>query len=258
MAGRRWLMRVALALMGLLLVLALMALQSQPRLPRIGSLMPSLSFGHLVIVAAVLGALVIWFVPKWQVRGVSVSRFELENEARRTVAQIVGGLALLGGLYFTSETLRVGQQGQITDRFTKAISQLGELDAKGGKKLEVRLGGIYALERIAKGVGAGPRADHGDTDSLRSREREERQPVRACVPRACVPRALEGPAARTPGAAGASHDRGAGAGGAAAGTGAGYGTQRCAMRSAGSSAGCASKNRGARSHEVTLGCCATR
>ena len=36
-----------------------------------------------------------------------------------------------------------------TDRFTKAIEQLGATDASGKKKLEVRLGGIYALERIA-------------------------------------------------------------------------------------------------------------
>ncbi|MBV8993827.1 MAG: pentapeptide repeat-containing protein [Pseudonocardiales bacterium] len=35
------------------------------------------------------------------------------------------------------------QQGQITDRFTKAIEQLGS------EKLDVRLGAIYALERIA-------------------------------------------------------------------------------------------------------------
>ena len=38
---------------------------------------------------------------------------------------------------------RVAEQGHITDRFTKAIEQLGN------DKLEVRLGAIYALERIA-------------------------------------------------------------------------------------------------------------
>src|SRR5262245_35597990 len=41
--------------------------------------------------------------------------------------------------------LNVGQQGQITERFTKAIEQLGDKE-----RLMVRLGGIYALERIAK------------------------------------------------------------------------------------------------------------
>src|SRR6516165_12078977 len=35
------------------------------------------------------------------------------------------------------------EQGQVTDRYTKAIEQLGS------DKLDVRIGGIYALERIA-------------------------------------------------------------------------------------------------------------
>jgi hypothetical protein len=47
------------------------------------------------------------------------------------------------------ETLRLTEQGQITERFTRAIEQLGATDDKGEKRLEIRLGGIYALERIA-------------------------------------------------------------------------------------------------------------
>ncbi|MFI6485296.1 pentapeptide repeat-containing protein [Nonomuraea sp. NPDC050663] len=57
-----------------------------------------------------------------------------------------------GGLYFTSKTWETGQktldssiQGQITDRYTKAIEQLGS-----DKSVEVRTGGIYALARIAR------------------------------------------------------------------------------------------------------------
>src|SRR5215207_2875546 len=49
----------------------------------------------------------------------------------------------------TRETLRITEQGQITERFTRAIDQLGATD-DGKPKLEIRLGGIYALERIAK------------------------------------------------------------------------------------------------------------
>ena len=41
------------------------------------------------------------------------------------------------------------EQGHITDRYTKAIEQLGKLD--GDKpNIEIRLGAIYALERIAR------------------------------------------------------------------------------------------------------------
>jgi uncharacterized protein YjbI with pentapeptide repeats len=50
----------------------------------------------------------------------------------------------------TEENLRLTWQGQITERFTRAIEQLGATDDKGEKKLEIRLGGIYSLERIDK------------------------------------------------------------------------------------------------------------
>jgi hypothetical protein len=51
----------------------------------------------------------------------------------------------------TQRTLELTEQGQITERFTRAIDQLGATDETTGKpKLEIRLGGIYALERIAR------------------------------------------------------------------------------------------------------------
>ena len=65
-------------------------------------------------------------------------------------------LAAVGALYFntnqtsqalqaTRDQVRLSEQGQLTDRFSKAVEQLGNKDS-----LEVRLGGIYALERIAR------------------------------------------------------------------------------------------------------------
>ena len=105
----------------------------------------------------------LWKVPKWQVASVDneKDRVTAESAYRQTLAQMVGGAVLLGGLYFTAQTLRVSQQtlqnsqeglrisqeGQITDRFTKAIEQLGK---SGDENLAIRLGGIYALERITK------------------------------------------------------------------------------------------------------------
>jgi hypothetical protein len=50
----------------------------------------------------------------------------------------------------TQEQLRLTEQGQITERFTRAIDQLGATDDDGNPRLEIRLGGIYALERIDK------------------------------------------------------------------------------------------------------------
>jgi hypothetical protein len=45
----------------------------------------------------------------------------------------------------SQDRLKLSEQGQVTDRYTKAIDQL---DEKHG--LAVRLGGLYALERIAR------------------------------------------------------------------------------------------------------------
>jgi uncharacterized protein YjbI with pentapeptide repeats len=41
-------------------------------------------------------------------------------------------------------TVELTEQGQVTDRYTKAIDQLGS------DKLDVRIGGIYALERVVR------------------------------------------------------------------------------------------------------------
>lgn len=96
---------------------------------------------------AVLIAVVV-VLPTWQVywafeAGLDSERQVLEDQYRRTVVQIVGGLALLTGLYLTYRRIRATEEGQITERFTRAIEQLAS------EKLEIRLGGIYALERIA-------------------------------------------------------------------------------------------------------------
>jgi uncharacterized protein YjbI with pentapeptide repeats len=120
---------------------------------------------HLLLIG-MLGAglailILLWGLPKWQAARPDLTpqdRFTVENEARKTLAQIIGGAAVLAGLYFTWANLQITQdtatkdqeiarEGQITDRFTKAITQLGE---QGPEKLAVRLGGIYALERIAR------------------------------------------------------------------------------------------------------------
>jgi hypothetical protein len=96
-----------------------------------------------------------WVIPNQKIENVKIAAdktelsqkefYELQNSIRQTFIQALGGAALLLGLYFTAKTLRTTQEGQITDRFTKAIEQLGNK-----KHLTVRLGGIYALERIAR------------------------------------------------------------------------------------------------------------
>jgi hypothetical protein len=77
-------------------------------------------------------------------------RLKAENDLRATLIQALGGAALLAGLYFTGRTFQVNREAQATERFTRAIAQLGD------DNLDIRLGGIYALERIARGS----RTDH--------------------------------------------------------------------------------------------------
>ena len=63
-------------------------------------------------------------------RNFALSRGALD-ETRRTVE-------------LTRHTVELTEQGQVTDRYTKAIEQLGS------DRLDVRIGGIYAMERIAR------------------------------------------------------------------------------------------------------------
>ena len=57
------------------------------------------------------------------------------------MAQILAGTALLSGLYFTWRTLQVNREGQITERFTRAIEHLGATHADNSKNLVLRVGG---------------------------------------------------------------------------------------------------------------------
>ena len=112
-----------------------------------------------ICLLAVLVLAVLICVPPWQVERVrarldkpdAYQLASLEDEYRRTLAQILAGCGLLVGLYWTSRRVKatednvsVAEEGHITEGFTKAIVQLGD------DKMAIRLGGIYALERIAK------------------------------------------------------------------------------------------------------------
>ena len=124
----------------------------------------------VLLVGGLCAYMLIWY-PKSQAAHPELTpqaRVEAKNEARKTSAEIIGGAALLVGLLFTwenlkitqkttaqnleiaRETLKISQEGQVTERLTKAIDQLGAVNDKGEKQLEIRLGGIYALERLAR------------------------------------------------------------------------------------------------------------
>ena len=60
-----------------------------------------------------------------------------------SLALLAGAVGVLGAVY-TARTFSLNRAGQLTDRFSKAIEHLGH------ETLDVRLGGIYALERITR------------------------------------------------------------------------------------------------------------
>lgn len=119
--------------------------------------------------AAVGVVVLICWLPALVIRldtGSAVDRLKAQNDLRTTLLQALGGAVVLLG---TARTLHLNREGQITERFTRAIDQLGS------EKLEVRLGGIYALERIARNSPT----DHGPvvevlTAFLREHARQRR------------------------------------------------------------------------------------
>jgi uncharacterized protein YjbI with pentapeptide repeats len=105
------------------------------------------------ITAVVLGLAIIWvlFVPTadWlayhDVGSVTGSLHEMAvDNARGRLLTLAAGLFAVGALVFTARNFALSREGQVTDRYTKAIEQLGS------DKLDVRIGGIYALERVAR------------------------------------------------------------------------------------------------------------
>jgi uncharacterized protein YjbI with pentapeptide repeats len=88
-------------------------------------------------------------------------RLRIQNDARTALLQAATGIALLIGVFFTwkqlqydrrealqikdqsREQIELTRQGQVADRFTRAVDQLGS------RQVTIRLGGIYGLETIA-------------------------------------------------------------------------------------------------------------
>jgi hypothetical protein len=135
-----------------------------------------MTFWIVISFAGIACLLLTWFVPRLQVKDLAANaaneKFLAENEARKTIAQIIGGLAILIGLYSTNATLKVANQqasltqgqldvaqdqfklaqeqfglaqsGQVTDRFNKATEQLGK-----DSSIAERLGALLAFKRLA-------------------------------------------------------------------------------------------------------------
>ena len=113
------------------------------------------AIASIIVIGWVLFILVADWIATHDVGNVTgplrVSRLQTARDAARGRLLTLGaGAFAAGALIFTAQnfilsrrTFELSEQGQVTDRYTKAIEQLGS------DKVDVRIGGIYALERIA-------------------------------------------------------------------------------------------------------------
>jgi uncharacterized protein YjbI with pentapeptide repeats len=103
----------------------------------------------VITLVIALGAAFIYVVPMQLVHpdnaGTPDSLTKARHDERATLLQSLIGLLALFGAVSALRQLRMTREGQITDRYTKAIDQLDR-----DRALAVRLGGLYALERIAR------------------------------------------------------------------------------------------------------------
>jgi hypothetical protein len=117
----------------------------------------SVVFG-LAVVAGIVALVLapVWLHPSLteaELRGVAdpekritlrQAQSQLQNDARATLLQGLAGLVVVAGAAATWQQVQISRHGHITDRITKAVDQLGE------NTVDVRLGGLYALERVAR------------------------------------------------------------------------------------------------------------
>ena len=105
-----------------------------------------LFYAGLALVAAIL--LVVWVLPSLLTRhphiDTAADRHRAVTDTRTVLVAMLAVVGAAGGIAYTARTYRLSREGHITDRYSKAIEQLGS------DKIEVRLGGIYALERLMR------------------------------------------------------------------------------------------------------------
>jgi hypothetical protein len=100
------------------------------------------------IAVVTLGVVTLWILPEVLTRHpsrdmASVEQLKAVNDVRTPLVAFVVAIGAAGTVWFTARTYILNRRGNVTDRYTRAVGQLGD------ESSPVRVGGIYALERIA-------------------------------------------------------------------------------------------------------------
>ena len=120
----------------------------------------------LFVLLAILSGVALWIVPGLQTAfardrlaltdldpgvrlGLENELFQAENAARATLALILIGGGLLLGLGVAWRRFEINRDLRTHERFARAVEQLSSERGDGSVRTDARLGGIYALERLA-------------------------------------------------------------------------------------------------------------
>lgn len=130
------------------------------------------------VVLILLGGVL--FLPRllldWDLAGAEPGdRARAVNDIRDSLFKALGGLVVVLGALLTWRQFQLDRYGQATEAFGTAITQLGDAS------VDVRLGGIYALERIARSTPADLRAiEEVLCLYVKNRAATDAGPARAC------------------------------------------------------------------------------
>jgi len=129
-SGRRWIAITAIAVAIVVIALVVLSLTVFPRI-----FVASLAADQLGELTA-------------------KDRLDAQNDVRQVLLRAIAGLVVVTGLVATWANVQIArsrrdleERGQVTERFTRAVDELGH------DNLDVRIGGIYGLERIARDSG---------------------------------------------------------------------------------------------------------
>jgi hypothetical protein len=113
---------------------------------------PVVLLAVVLLTAGALGLLLLLLGPvAWLLAGDTVGdlptgkeKANAINGVRTVLLQGAAGIAALVALWFTARTYQLSREGQVTDRFTKAVDQVA------ANTPDQQVGGVFALERIMR------------------------------------------------------------------------------------------------------------